>query len=92
MTGHVSEHRTAIHVFATQGLDEINAVDHVVLRTLDVQHAENRRIQIVRLNPHVTVRAGLGDTRPDDHSRNANPALVNPALATAQRVIAGDGS
>ena len=63
----------------------------MVLGTLDIQHAENRRIQIVRLNANVAAGAGYGNARPDDHGRNANAALVNAALAAAQRVIAGDG-
>ena len=63
----------------------------MVFRSLDVQHAENRRIQIRRLNARVTARAGFGDTGPDDNGRNANSAFVDAAFSTAQRVVAGNG-
>ena len=63
----------------------------MIFRSLDVQHPKDRRIQIRRLNSRVIARAGFGDTRPDDHGRNANAAFVDATLAATQRVIAGDG-
>jgi len=91
MVRNVREHRTAIHVFTAKGFREINAVDHVVPGLLDVQHAQNRWIQIRRLNANVATRPGIGNARPDDHCGNANTAIVDASLAAAQRVVARNG-
>ncbi len=81
MARNVREHRTAIHFLATKCFGEIYAVNDVVFRSLDVQHAKDRRIQIGRLNAQSLREAGFGDTWPGDDGRNTNAAFVDAALA-----------
>ena len=81
-------------LFACDGEDALsqlgsNADVDIVIS--DIQHAQNRQIQIRRLNAHFASRTGLGNTGPNNHGRNANAAFVDATFATAQRVVAGDG-
>ena len=66
---------------AVQSFGEVHAINDMIFRSLDVQHAEDCRIQIIRLNAHFTTRAGLGDAGPNHHGRNTNAAFVNAAFA-----------
>ena len=89
---HVGEHRFALEFLSFEGGGEIDAVDRVVRRKVDLQHAENGRIKIGRLDASVVARSRLSDAGPDYNAGHADASVVDVAFATEERRVAGDGS
>ena len=88
--GHEREHRPTVHSFTMKCLGKIHTVDDVPRGPVHIQHLQRRRIQIGGLDPHLATRTRLGDSRPNDHRWDTQPAFVDSAFAPTQRMVTGN--
>ena len=91
MTRYMREHRTPVHLLPAESFAEIDAIDDMIIGSLDVQHFQNGGVQVSGLNAYITSRSGLGDTGPDNNGRDTDASFMNATFSASQRMVACDG-